>query len=188
MATQPAQATWSQHVPHHNGQVYVIRGDERGESEEHALASGFCSIGWHDCPFPLPASQEELETVGATVGWGPHAARQIWVFAHEPELDHAVIVMPRYGQDTVALGICASTMYCSTQATKTNPDPALRRNVIWLHDGVQRATFSAATRDIFNSLRHTISKVQRGDVADELVAAADVLLAESRGAFAADNK
>jgi len=181
MATQSVRPTWSQRALQHNGYVFVIRGEERGESEEHALASGFCSIGWHDCPFPLPASLANLETFGASAKWGPDAARQIWVFAHEPELDRAVIVMPRYGQDTVALGICVSSMYCATQAAKTNPDPALRRNVIWLDDDAARATFSAATQDRFNAPQHTVSKVQRDEVVRELVAAADALLAARKG-------
>lgn len=173
----------------HNGHVYVVRGERNGASESHALAEGFCSIGWNRCPNPFTNSYDELKAY-AIAHWTPPGeerqanvrrdAKQIWKFAHEPELDRAIVVMPRYGQDTVALGICASTAYLATQAAGTDPDPVLRRNVVWLHDALPRADFSAATQVRFNKPRDTVSRVSpngQAIVVKEIISAVDALLA-----------
>jgi predicted Mrr-cat superfamily restriction endonuclease len=169
-------------APHHNGEVYLVRGEQDGVAEGPGLAGDFCSVGWNDSPDPFTHSLAELEAYGSAAqprAWGSDAPRQIWAFAHEPKLDQAIIVMPRYGQKTVALGICASTAYRATQATGADSDPILRRNVVWLRDALPRTKFSAAAQNRFDHPLHTVSRVdpkEQASVVQELIAFVDALL------------
>ncbi|HEX6799238.1 MAG TPA: hypothetical protein VF116_16130 [Ktedonobacterales bacterium] len=174
-----AQAT-SDAIP----SVFVVRAERRGEAEETDLRDGVCSIGWHDTPNPFYHTKAEIEAYGAT-HWldeqgktAPDAPKMIWHFAHAPELNQAIIVLPRLHpqhRGEVLLGRCHSTAYWDYDAAGTDESPRLRRRMHWSDIVLQWEDFSEQTQNWFRGAQHTVTPARQVVVAQDIAAHAAAL-------------
>ena len=158
--------------------VFIVRAERKGEAEETNLRDGVCSIGWHDTPNPFYHTKAEIDAYGAT-HWlneqgqpAPDAADIIWRFAHAPELDQAIIILPRldpkhYGE--VLLGRCTSTAFWDYSARGTEDSPYLRRHVKWHDKPLHRSDFSGETQNWLNVVRYTVRQVRDAVVARDIL-------------------
>lgn len=159
--------------------VFIVRAERQGEAEARNLREGVCSIGWHEVPNPLTYSDEVVEAFCATHFFregtnipARDAALMILTFAHDEELDDAVIVLPRLAPEAlgcVALGLCMGKAFYDEQATGTDADPRLKRPVTWIHKALPRAIFGEAAERVFAKVRHTVRRVREEEAVREIL-------------------
>lgn len=158
--------------------VFIVRAERHGEAEETNLRDGVCSIGWHNTPNPFHCTKAEIEAYGMTYWLNeqgkptPDAADIIWRFSHAPELDQAIIILPRldpkrYGE--VLLGRCTSTAFWDYSAKGVDDSPYLRRHVKWDGRPLQRSDFSEETQHWLNVVRYTVRQVRAEAVAQDIL-------------------
>lgn len=154
--------------------VFIVRAERGGAHEEFNFREGVSSISWNDYPNPFRRPYEDLVAHAERQRVDPDdahsgAPRMIWTFAHEPDLDRALIVLPRLASqhlDDVAVGWCESTAY----RVEPCPDdePNLRRRTRWIATDLPRRAFSEATQSRFNHPRNTVSRVKDADVVGDI--------------------
>jgi predicted Mrr-cat superfamily restriction endonuclease len=175
MATMPSSSATPTTQPTILQKVFVIRAERKGEDEDFNFSHHVTSIHWNEFPDPFTNTREDLEQYAAGYPYGkdspcPGAPRQIWQFAHDDDLDSALIVTPRLDPQhhgEVAVGWCHGP--AKHIAVTQDSEPNLQRPVTWVATNLPRSAFSEAAQ---SRLKHrlTVSRIRNPEVVRNILA------------------